>query len=180
MPTEIEKKYRLTPTRMEEIGAALFDYGAEYCGEAFEENTLFSNHILLGSGAIVRIRKTEARSTLTFKKRQHSRGDAKQHLEFESEIADPVCIGTILENIGLEPVLVYEKKRKTYRLRNAEVVLDELPFGSFMEIEGSLTAIAEAELLLGLEDLPVEYETYPRLTARLGVKNGTVVESRFG
>jgi hypothetical protein len=60
-----------------------------------------------------------------------------------------------------------------------EVVLDELPFGSFMEIEGPLTAIAEAEMLLGIEDLEVEHETYPRITARLGKLNNGIIEARF-
>ena len=48
-----------------------------------------------------------------------------------------------------------------------------------MEIEGPLTAIAEAEMLLGIEDLETESETYPRLTEKFGVKNGDVIESRF-
>ena len=81
--------------------------------------------------------------------------------------------------LGLARVLIYEKKRRTYKFRSVEVVLDELPFGLFMEIEGSLTAIKEAEMLLGVEELEVEYETYPRLTARFGTKNGSVVEARF-
>jgi hypothetical protein len=30
-----------------------------------------------------------------------------------------------------------------------------------------------------LEDLETEHETYPRLTARLGEKNGELTEARF-
>jgi hypothetical protein len=48
-----------------------------------------------------------------------------------------------------------------------------------MEIEGSLTGIKEAEMLLGIEDLETEHETYPRLTAQLGKKTGSMIESRF-
>ncbi len=180
MAIEIEKKYRLTPERSEEIAASLVAYGAEYCGAVFEENTLFSNRELFETGAVVRIRITDDRSTIAFKQRQKSESDAKQHLEYESVIGDAESVQLILEKIGLRPILVYEKKRKTYRLRDTEIVLDELPFGSYMEIEGRVTAIAEAEMLLGIEDLQVEYETYPRLTARLGVKTGDVVEARFG
>jgi adenylate cyclase class 2 len=180
MAIEIEKKYRLTPALSEEIEASLREYSAEYCGEVLEENTLFSNEFLFQSGAIVRVRRTGSGSTITYKQRQETKSDAKQHLEYESTVGDPGTVRTILELIGLRPVLVYEKKRKTYRLRNIVVVLDELPFGLFMEIEGSLTAIAEAEMLLGIEELQVEYETYPRLTSKFGVQNGTVVEARFG
>ena len=179
MGIEIEKKYRVTRARLDEIEASIVSYGAEYRGEAFEENTLFANKELRESGAIVRIRKTDRGSSITFKQRQDSLSDAKHHLEYESEIGDAENVRALLEGRGLRAVLVYEKKRKTYRLRNFEIVLDELPFGIFMEIEGPLTAIAEAEILLGIEDVPVETETYPRLTARLGVTNGNIVEARF-
>ena len=179
MAIEIEKKYRLTAGQTEQIAASLFEYSAEFCGEVFEVNTLFSSNELSENGAVVRLRRAGSRSTLTFKQRQPASSDAKQHLEYESEVGDPDAVRSILKMIGLRPVMVYEKKRKTYKFRGVEVVLDELPFGLFMEIEGSLTAITEAEMLLALDDLEVEYETYPRLTARLGVRNGEVTEARF-
>ena len=75
--------------------------------------------------------------------------------------------------------LVYEKRRRTWNFRTVEIVLDSLPFGEFMEIEGSLTAIAEAEMFLGAEDFEVVPETYPNLTLKFGTKNGDVVEARF-
>ena len=58
-------------------------------------------------------------------------------------------------------------------------MLDTLPFGEFMEIEGSITAIKEAEMILDIEGFVAESETYPRLTARLGTMVGNVIESRF-
>jgi adenylate cyclase class 2 len=179
MAIEIEKKYRLTPELRDEIANDLAEFGAEFCREDFEENTIFSNSDLVEKLAVVRIRKTEKRSVLTFKQRTDSTSGAKHQIEHESEIEDADAVRTILENLGLRAVMVYEKKRRTYKFKNAEVVLDELPFGLFMEIEGALTAIAEAEMLLGLDDLEVENETYPRLTARLGKNNGDVVEARF-
>jgi hypothetical protein len=58
-------------------------------------------------------------------------------------------------------------------------VLDELPFGDYMEIEGSITGIREAEMLLDAQDLEPELETYPRLTAKMGSIVNGVMESRF-
>ena len=46
--------------------------------------------------------------------------------------------------------LVYEKYRTTYELLGAEVVLDELPFGNFTEIEGDAQAIERVVAALGL------------------------------
>jgi adenylate cyclase class 2 len=179
MPIEIEKKYRLPLERRKEIEETFAEFECNPLRDEFEENIIFSNEKLSQDRSIVRIRRTDKRSTLTFKKRTQSTSDAKHQIEFETVVADPDATQHILENIGLIPKLVYEKKRTTYKFRNAEVVLDDLPFGSFMEIEGSLTAIAEAEMLLGIEDLEVEHETYPRLTSKLGKENNGVVEARF-
>jgi len=179
MAIEIEKKYRLTQELRDQIAASLTEFGAEYQGEDFEENTLFANDELMGKGAVVRIRETSSRSTVTFKKRIQTNSDVKQQIEHESEVSDPNALRAIFENIGLRAVAVYEKRRSTYKFRSTEVVLDELPFGLFMEIEGSITSIAEVEMLLGIEDLKVEHETYPHMTKRFGVQNGSIMEARF-
>jgi adenylate cyclase class 2 len=179
MGIEIEKKYRLTPEQRTEVVESLEEFGAVFVGEDLEENTLFSNDDLFARNAVVRIRRIDDRAILTFKQRIASNSDAKQQIEHESEVADAGELRSILESIGLSAALVYEKRRKTYKVRSVELVLDELPFGQFMEIEGPITAIAEVEMLLGLEDLEVEHETYPRLTAKHGKRKGAVIESRF-
>jgi adenylate cyclase class 2 len=81
--------------------------------------------------------------------------------------------------LGFKRRLIYEKRRETWKFRDVEIVFDELPFGSFMEIEGPLTAIVEAEMLLDLDVLEVVHETYPRLTAQNGVEVNGVFEARF-
>lgn len=179
MSIEIEKKYRLTPEQRNQIVKSLNDIGAKFEGEDFEENIIFSNHQLLAKHALVRVRKTESIATLTFKQRLQSESTAKHQDECETKVEDAGAAVSILEGIGLRRSIVYEKKRKTYSFRNAEIVLDELPFGLFMEIEGTLTAIAEIEMLLSVDGIDAESKTYPRLTLELGVKNGGVTEARF-
>jgi adenylate cyclase class 2 len=85
----------------------------------------------------------------------------------------------IFENLGYRPALVYEKRRQTWLLNETEVVLDELPFGLFMEIEGEHDSILEAEKLLGIENLPAVMETYPLLTEQYGERRGEMIEARF-
>ena len=176
---EIEKKYRLSQERWSEIAASLNAIGAHFVGEDFEENTIYGGDALDRAGGIVRIRKTQDRALLTFKRRVENQTDVKQQIEHETEISDVDAVAQILIELGLSPKLIYEKRRKTWRLRSTEIVLDELPFGLFMEIEGAITAIKEAEMLLGIEDLETEHETYPRLTARLGKQVGDKIEARF-
>ena len=148
---EIEKKYRLTAERRDAVLASLEEVGAVFEGEDLEENTIYGGEVLDQTAGIVRIRKTQDRSLLTFKRRVENQADVKQQVEYETEISDADAAVKIIAELGLKPRLVYEKKRKTWHMRRAEIVLDELPFGLFMEIEGSITAIKETEMLLGIE-----------------------------
>jgi adenylate cyclase class 2 len=179
MAIEIEKKYRLTTAQYEQVSSALAEIGAEFQGADFEENTLYRGGVLDEKNAVLRVRKITDKTILTYKRRIQSEFDVKQQIEHETEIADAEEIENIIENLGFIASLVYEKRRRTWRFRQAEIVLDELPFGLFMEIEGSITAIAEAEMFLEAEAFEVEHETYPRLTAKYGKKNGALTEARF-
>jgi predicted adenylyl cyclase CyaB len=61
--------------------------------------------------------------------------------EEETDVADPEAMEAILEALGFTPALVYEKRRQTWRLGKTEIVIDVLPFGLFMEIEGRVNEI---------------------------------------
>jgi len=179
MAIEIEKKYRLNAAQFEQISKALAEIGAAFQGEDFEENTLYRGGILDEKNAVLRVRKIAEKTILTYKRRIQNEFDVKQQIEYETEIGSAEEIENIIENLGFARSLVYEKRRQTWNFRQVEIVLDELPFGLFMEIEGSITAIREAEMFLGAEDFAVEHETYPRLTAKYGRKNGELIEARF-
>ena len=180
MSIETEKKYRLDADTKEAVIGALKEAGAEFVGRDFEENVIHTSDELRRNGGVIRLRYVGERTLLTFKRRVQGRSDVKEQIEHETEVADAESIRAILDELNIKPALVYEKYRDTWRLRAVEVVLDELPFGSFMEIEGTLTGIREAEILLGIEDLETEHETYPRMTARLGTRTGDRIEARFG
>jgi adenylate cyclase class 2 len=179
MAIETEQKYRLNRDQADEVIAALNEFGAEFAGEDHEENIIFANDELIARNAVVRVRKIDGRSILTLKMRLPGIGGIKQQVEEETAIADPEAMIRIIEQLGIRRRVVYEKRRRTWKFRSVEVVIDELPFGLYMEIEGAITAIKEAEMLLGIEDLETEYLTYPRLAARYGTLNGDVVEARF-
>ena len=176
---EIEKKYRLQEKDLARLRTELADAGAEFAGREFEENHIFSSDSLRDAAAVVRIRKTDRRVILTYKRRVPSEFDVKTQIEHEVEVSDADTAVSILSELGLQEWLLYEKYRDTWKFKSVEIVLDEVPFGLFMEIEGTVTGIREAEMVLGLDDLEVEHETYPALTARLGTKVGEVTEARF-
>jgi adenylate cyclase class 2 len=176
---ETEKKYRLHHSDREGVIARLKEFGAEDEGIEFEENIIYGGGILDEKNAVLRVRITGSRSTLTYKRRLAGQSGYKEQLEYESEFSDVGALCEILYAIGFKPRLIYEKKRHTWKFRSVEVVLDELPFGDYMEIEGPITGIVEAEMLLDVQDLEPEFETYPRLTAKMGATVNGVMESRF-
>lgn len=179
MANEIEKKYRLNEEEIKLISKALAEIGARFEGEDFEENILFSNDELIAECAVLRLRRIGEKTILTYKKRIQNDFAVKEQIEYETEIESFVEAAKIFESLGYRRSLVYEKRRRTWHFREVEIVLDELPFGSFMEIEGSVTTIAEAEMFLGAEDFEVVHETYPQLTAKFGKRNGELIEARF-
>ncbi len=179
MPIEIEKKYRLTKSRRLAIEKRLRELGASARPVEFEENTLYrGGRIELGNSAL-RLRRVAGRAILTFKQRQPSKSSIKHQQEDETEVASAKAAHAILTALGFRPGLVYEKRRTRFNLGRAEIVIDELPFGLFMEIEASEKEIARVEGLLGIEDLPAVVETYPMLTVRLGKERKGIVEARF-
>ncbi len=178
MSIEIEKKYRLSIIESELLISRLQEIGAEFCGHAFEENTIYTCGPI-SSNSVLRLRRVNNKAILTFKKRFASASPIKRQQEVETIVDDASAMSEILELLGHQPAVVYEKRRATWRLPHAEVVVDELPFGLFVEIEGEETAIEQAEMLLGLDNVVAELSTYPQLTIQYGQQVGDRVESRF-
>jgi adenylate cyclase class 2 len=179
MAIEIEKKYRLNSAQREQILAKLKEVGAVFSREDFEVNELYGGGILDEKRAVLRLRKIEGKTILTYKQRIDNNSAIKRQIEYETEIADAAAIEMIIESLGFEKGIIYEKRRQTWQFRNTEIVLDELPFGLFMEIEGSIAEITLTETLLEAENFETEHETYPRLTTKLGKQNKRLIEARF-
>jgi len=178
VPIEIEKKYRLTTEQRAEILKRLPQLGAVHAGDEFEQNTLYAGKNFNRNDAVIRLRRVGDRSILTFKKRFKSSAKIKRQLEEETEVGNPGALEAILRELGLTPSLVYEKRRQTWKVTDTEIVLDELPFGLFMEIEGPAKEIRRLEKALTIK-LQAESATYPQLTEKYGKQKRGVIEARF-
>ncbi len=179
MAVEVEKKFILSSDRREQVLANLKAFGAKYIREDFEENTLYSGGVLYEKKAALRVRKIGDKTVLTYKQRIENDSDVKHQIEYETVVEKAGELEKIIESLGFEKALIYEKRRQIWQFRAVEIVLDELPFGHYMEIEGSIMAIAEAEMILDIENFAVENETYPHLTQRFGVRKEKLIEARF-
>ena len=176
---EVEKKFRLTKRQRDTVLKRLPEVGASLEGEEFEENTLYRGETLNTGSCVLRLRRIGGNATLTYKKHLLSASAIKQRREEETDVADPEAMEAILEALGFTPALVYEKRRQTWRLGKTEIVIDVLPFGLFMEIEGRVTDIKAVERKLGLKGLRPENASYPQLTEKHGKIYDGLIEARF-
>jgi adenylate cyclase class 2 len=99
--------------------------------------------------------------TITLKGPQR-RGKLKSRDEIEFSIDDPRAARRLLENLGFDLTLSFQKRRESWKFRGCEVALDELPrLGCFVEIEGpSPRKIMSARRALGLSKLPLIQNGY--------------------
>jgi adenylate cyclase class 2 len=176
---ETEKKFRLQPKQFTKIAKRLKKLGATFKDETFEENYLHRGGVLDGRDAVLRLRKTDDKNTLTYKESIRSTGAVKHKTEFETEVSDVEAMEEIIRTLGYRLSIVYEKRRRTWHLDNVEIVLDELPFGLYMEIEGTTRNISKAEKKLSIKNLIPENRGYPRLSIKYGRMKKSVMEARF-
>ncbi len=90
---------------------------------------------LSDAGQALRLRKDE-RVRLTYKGPADLSQQITSRTELEVEVSDFDTTRRIMEALGYEVIMIYEKYRTTWVLDGTEVVLDELPIGVFCEIEG--------------------------------------------
>ena len=176
---EIEKKYRLTSQQRDDVVQRLREVGGEFRGDEFEENTIYGGGGLKRESSVLRLRRVGDRALLTYKERLSETTAIKQYIEEETAVGDADAMDAILKRLGFTPALVYEKRRQTWVYRDTEIVIDELSFGLFMEIEGDEAQIYVVEQALGIEDLPADHATYPQLTNEHGLRVGDMIEARL-
>lgn len=147
--TEIEAKFYLADPeplieRLEQHGASLSQ------PRHLERNWRFDlpDGSLSASGIVFRLR-VDPRATLTAKRQ---RADPLTRDEYELQVDEPETALRLVETLGYRTVAIYEKQRRVYALGGQQVMLDELPFGSFAELEcDSVEALEQLAHQLGLE-----------------------------
>ena len=161
MPIEIEKKYRLTKAQRRSIEKQLREMAITPGEVEFEENTIYRGGRLDLGGCALRLRRVNGRAILTFKQRFPSKSPIKHQQEEETPVEAPEAAHAILLALGFRIGLIYEKRRVHWNIGRAKLVIDELPFGLFMEIEASEKEIMRVEKRIGADKLPPVIETYP-------------------
>jgi len=90
---------------------------------------------LRSEGRVLRLRQdTETR--LTYKGAGKNEHGVVNRTEIEFTVEDFNKAKNFLEALGYQKLLQYNKYRTTYELEHCHIMLDELPYGNFVEIEG--------------------------------------------
>jgi adenylate cyclase class 2 len=108
----------------------------------------------LAQSAIVLRLRQDTRARLTYKEAPSVSDGIVTRFEAEVTVDDFAAMDLILQRLGFSPWMIYEKYRTTYRFGEAEIVLDEMPYGHFIEIEARAPVIEAALAALGLANQP--------------------------
>lgn len=113
---------------------------------------------LARAGKLLRVRRIGSKSLLTVKSPpERASTRYKIRREAEVEVADARKLLQALEDAGFRPSWRYQKWRRSFSFEGTTVVVDELPWGAYLEIEGDPDAIDRAAGALGYG--PEQYET---------------------
>ena len=181
MPLEIEVKF--LDADHADLRQRLARLGAQSVGRWFEANVVFDDatRSLKASGTLLRLRERSGRVVLTLKcaSAVQVSDTAKICDEHETDVADAASMRHILAGLGLNPALRYEKVREKWLVLGCEVCLDILPFGDFVEIEGSEEDIAACAKALELHSDQASTATYHDLNRQHRESCGLPPEESF-
>lgn len=146
-PVEIEGKWLVKDLRSIEfklnvLGAVCIQ------SRVYENNLRFDtpDRVLSNDWKVLRLRQ-DNESRFTFKSPQKVESGIRSATEIEFTVGDFDLAQQFLEALGYEMYFQYEKYRAVYELDRCHIMLDELPYGNFVEIEGEgpddISALAE-------------------------------------
>lgn len=91
---------------------------------------------LVRESRVLRLRQ-DTRARLTYKGPGVTFDGATLRQEIEVTVSDFTSAQSLLQALGFEIVWMYEKHRTTYMMEDVEILLDEMPFGDFIELEAA-------------------------------------------
>ena len=142
-PLEVEVKLAIKDVH--KVRRILIKMGfREELPRALEQNWIldYKDQSLRKKGQLLRLRKYQDKSIVTFKGSTLKSKRYKVRLELETEVDNGVTLFRVLEQLGLSSRFRYEKYRTSFRPKKREasrlvvVTIDETPIGNYLEIEG--------------------------------------------
>lgn len=149
---EIEVKFLISDLpallkKIESLGAVTMR------SRMLEVNLRFDNpdRKLSKQAQVLRLRQDD-QAILTFKSSDEIVEGIIFRKELEVIVSDFQTTRAILETLGFQVFMTYEKYRQNYQLNDLVVSVDEMPYGNFIELEGNSPGhIRATAALLGLD-----------------------------
>lgn len=135
---EQETEAKFYVLNLTEIEARLQGLGARLIqSRVLETNIRFDlpDARLLSDRRVLRLRR-DTHARLTYKSASTNEQGVLSRTEIEFIVEDFEKAKQFLEALDYQPVFYYEKYRTTYEMDGIFIMLDELPYGNFVEIEG--------------------------------------------
>ncbi|MFQ5669312.1 MAG: class IV adenylate cyclase [Acidobacteriota bacterium] len=171
MPAAVEIEIKLPVSNLRDLLARLVACGATLVRDRiFEDNFIldYPDGRLKASQRMLRLRQSGTRHLLTFKERlDGDQGDYKVRREVETEISCGRAALEIFQRLGLRTAYHYQKYRRTFQAGPLSVTIDELPIGTYMELEGPPDAIDRLAGRLGFLRSDYINQTYRDLHVRI-------------
>jgi adenylate cyclase class 2 len=124
---------------LNKIGSKLLELGAVLIQPRVHETNLrfdTPDLSLRREGKVLRLRQ-DGSAKMTFKSDTTETGGILSRREIEFEVGSFEAARELVEALGYEVMAFYEKYRRIYELNQTHIMLDELPYGDFVEIEGN-------------------------------------------
>jgi len=140
---ELEVKYYLSDVasvekRIAELGGSLVQKRTHEINIRFDTEDLE----LSKGGKILRLRHDSA-FHLTYKGPGRKENGVTARHEIEFTLDDFRAAREMILALGYQVQMIYEKFRTTYEWRGTHITLDEMPYGNFVEIEGTDTTMIQ-------------------------------------
>jgi len=170
----LEREIKLRFPSVAEAREAVLRTGATPVrGRRLQEDCLLdtADDRLRQERCVLRIRMEAGRSLLTYKGPvQPSRWKLRE--ERETIVSDGETMIYVLERLGFSVWFRYQKYREEFGATDAVIALDETPIGTFVEIEGSETAITELTAALGRSESDFLLDSYRGLYVQYCEQHG--------
>ncbi|MCA9911699.1 MAG: class IV adenylate cyclase [Anaerolineae bacterium] len=160
-----ETEVKIFTPNLHEIREKLEQLGARLLQErVFELNVRYdsSDGSLSSRGIVLRLRQ-DTQTRLTYKSPGNIERGIVTREELEVALSDFDTMDIILAKLGYHPYMTYEKYRAVYQIGAVEVMLDELPYGNFIEVEGMAQDIEDILQTLGLHHAQRRTDSYTKL-----------------
>jgi adenylate cyclase, class 2 len=174
---QVESEIKLRAPGPEAARAAVARLGARLVhARHFEDNVLLDDDAgsLGASGRLLRLRRTPQGGRLTYKGPRLDSSEVKAREEIEVSVGEPDVLQSLLAALGLRPVFRYQKYRETYAWQDVEIVVDETPLGTFLEIEGPVEGIHATAAALGYRRADYVTDSYAGLFFAAGGRGDMV------